>query len=40
MAAYKKSGKGKVLKYSIIIIVLVFVAIQFIPVKRTNPPDC
>jgi cytochrome c551/c552 len=38
MAVSKKSGKGKVLKYSIIIIVLVFVAIQFIPVKRTNPP--
>ncbi len=38
MAAYKKSGKGKVLKYSIIIIVIVFIAIQFIPVKRTNPP--
>jgi hypothetical protein len=38
MAVSKKSGKGKFIKYTIIIIMIIFVAIQFIPVNRTNPP--
>lgn len=37
MAASKKSVKRKFLKYSAIIIVILFIIIQFIPVKRTNP---
>jgi Haem-binding domain len=38
MAASKKSGKAKYFKYSAIIIVIIFIIIQFVPVKRTNPP--
>ncbi|HSD64081.1 MAG TPA: heme-binding domain-containing protein [Ignavibacteriaceae bacterium] len=38
MAASKKSGKRKFFKYSAIIIVILFIIIQFIPVRRTNPP--
>jgi hypothetical protein len=37
MAAAKRQ-KGKILKYSLLIIVILFVLIQFIPVDRTNPP--
>ena len=38
MAASKKSGKGKFLKYSLIALIIIFVGIQFVPVQRTNPP--
>ncbi|HKB86360.1 MAG TPA: heme-binding domain-containing protein [Ignavibacteriaceae bacterium] len=38
MAAKKKHGSKKILKYSILIIFLTFILIQFIPVNRTNPP--
>ncbi len=37
MAASKRQ-KGKAVKYSLLIIVILFVLIQFIPVDRTNPP--
>ena len=38
MAAQKKQGSKKILKYSIMIILLILILIQFIPVDRTNPP--
>ena len=37
MAAAKKQ-KGKILKYSLLIIFILLIVIQFIPVDRTNPP--
>jgi hypothetical protein len=36
--ASKKNSKGKVFKYTIIILVILFIIIQFIPVRRLNPP--
>lgn len=38
MAASKKSGKRKFFKNMAIIIGIILILIQFIPVKRTNPP--
>lgn len=38
MAAQKKQGSKKILKYSVMIILLILILIQFIPVDRTNPP--
>lgn len=38
MAAQTKRGGKKILKYSLLIIVLLLIIIQFIPVDRTNPP--
>jgi hypothetical protein len=38
MAAQKKQGSKKILKYSLLIIVVLLVLIQFVPIDRTNPP--
>jgi hypothetical protein len=38
MTAAKRQGSKKMLKYTLFIIIILFIIIQFIPVDRTNPP--